>query len=88
MSWQRRLLLSALAFHLLRKKLPAGTVLLIFMAGFSLFRFFNYFLRSTRTHFLCRIFLPGSLSGLIVAGLGLLLWRWHGQSKTVPALAR
>jgi len=83
------LLLSALAFHLLRKKLPAGTVLLIFMAGFSLFRFFNYFLRVNPDSFsLPEYFYPALYLGLFVAGLGLLLWRWHGQSKTVPALAR
>jgi len=69
------LLLSALALFLLRKKLPAGTVTLVFLSGFSLFRFFNYFLRVNPESFsMPEYFYPLLYFGICVSGL-LLVWK-------------
>ncbi len=66
-------LLSVLAFMLLRKKLKAGVTMVIFLTVFSLFRLFNAFLRATPENFsMPEYFYPGIYMLVFLTGTLLL----------------
>jgi phosphatidylglycerol:prolipoprotein diacylglycerol transferase len=79
------LTLTIITFILLKKKLPAGTVALIFLTGFSLFRLFNSYLRVPSDNFTAPpYFYPALYITLTISGLILI---WHKLRQPVPKIS-
>jgi len=77
------LLLSTLTFYLLRKKLPTGTVALVFLSLFSLFRLFNSYLRVNPETFSAPAwFYPLIYLGIFFTGLVMIAGKFRSARKT------
>ncbi len=77
------LFLSVTAFVLLRKKRPDGTVMVVFLTGFSLFRLLNSFLRVNPDGFSMPVyFYPGIYLLLVLTGTVLLGKNYFSRAST------